>query len=89
MIQRLLTLRCQLPHEAVHIRAVLGADGGNAAVVGHAPKEKLIVLQHNRTHRCGIGTPVGHLVQIDIASVGEVKFLLHQSTSFRMPPMET
>ena len=66
-----------LPKQAVYLTVLPGADGCNTTAGAVAPEEEFVVREYHRLHHRGVRTAPFHLVQIDIATVGEVVFVGH------------
>ena len=72
-VQRLFTLRCELPHQSVNNAAFFRRNGSKAA----AAEPQFVVLQPDRPHDLGIRTALRHLLQIKVAAVGKIQVFLH------------
>ena len=55
--------------------AFLGRDSGEAV----AAELQLVVFQRHRPYELGVWTAMLHLLQIDIAAVGEIQSFFHLS----------
>ena len=83
IIQGALTLWRDVPQQAVYRAPLPGSDGGHSGAPQIAVEQKFIILQCDWSHHLGVWAALGHLIQVDIAPIGEVQLSL---SHFPAPP---